>query len=205
MLQKATRVKSQNNLRQLGLGMHNYNTTYQKLPPANFRGGLSWRVAILPFIEQQALYNQFHLEEPWDSPHNKTLLDKMPKVFAPPADIKVEPNHTFYQVFVGPQAPFNGRLESRIPASFPDGLSNTLLIVEAGKAVPWTKPEDIPYDATKPLPQLGGIFPGGFNATLGDGTVAWFDRNKLSDLTLRAAITPAGGEVPAPDWWNARK
>ena len=74
-------MQAVNNLRQIGLGMHNYHATYNRFPgPAitNDKGDrlLSWRVAILPFIEQQALYEQFHLDEPWDSDHNIKLLDR---------------------------------------------------------------------------------------------------------------------------------
>jgi hypothetical protein len=195
----AAKVQSLNNLRQLGLAMHAYQDNYHKLPPANFRGGLSWRVALLPYVEQQPLYNQFHLNEPWDSPHNKTLLDRIPKVFAPPPGSAALPNHTFYQVFVGPQAPFNDRLEPTF-ASFRDGTSNTFLIVEAGRAVPWTKPEDIVYDANQPLPQLGGIFRGGFNAVMGDAAGVWVNRTLVNDNTIRALITPAGGEALPGNW-----
>jgi hypothetical protein len=80
-----------------------------------------------------------------------------------------------------------------IPRSFPDGLSNTLLIVEAGKAVPWTKPEDVAYDPKKPVPALGGAFASAFHAAFGDGTVRALPR-KLDEQSLRSIITPAGGE-----------
>ena len=88
-------------------------------------------------------------------------------------------------------------------ADFRDGTINTFLIVESAQAVPWTKPEDIAYDASRPLPQLG-IFTDGFNAALADGSVHWFNRAKLTDQTLRAAITPAGNEPLGFDWHTAR-
>jgi hypothetical protein len=198
----AGRVQSQNNLRQLGLAMHSYNDTNRKLPPARLNGGLSWRVAILPFIEQQALYQQFHLNEPWDSPHNIKLLDKMPKTFAPPPGTAAKPNTTFYQVFTGLQTPWNGQMDPTIPATFLDGTSNTFLIVEAGEAVPWTKPDDLVYDATKPLPKLGGIFPGGFNAVMADGAAVWVDQARVAEATIRALITPAGAEPIPFNWQN---
>jgi hypothetical protein len=163
---------------------------------------LSWRVAILPFIEQENLYRQFKLDEPWDSEHNKKLLPLMPKVFAPPGVTTREPYTTFYQVFVGKDAPFDGMLSPRIPASFPDGTSNTFLIVEAAEAVPWTKPADIAFDGQR-VPSLGGIFPGGFNAALADAAVYWFDLREVSPATLKAGITPAGNEVMGADWPGA--
>src|SRR5271155_415299 len=70
---------------------------------------LSWRVAILPYIEHEALYQQFKLDEPWDSPHNKKLLDKMPKLYAPTVNLKgVGDNMTFCQVVIGLNTMFNG-------------------------------------------------------------------------------------------------
>jgi hypothetical protein len=154
---------------------------------------LSWRVAILPFIEQQDLYKEFKMEEPWDSPHNKKLLARMPKTFAPARGSTKEPYSTYYQVFVGKDAPFDGLKSPRIPISFPDGTSNTFLIVEAGEAVPWPKPEDIPYAADKPVPKLGGLFPDGFHAAFVDGTIRFIPKD-TEEKTIRALITPAGAE-----------
>ncbi|MBV9126015.1 MAG: DUF1559 domain-containing protein, partial [Planctomycetes bacterium] len=73
------RIQSINNLKQIALAFHSMNDTYNFMPPAAICGKdgrplLSWRVAILPYIEQQNLYNQFRLDEPWDSPTNKKLL-----------------------------------------------------------------------------------------------------------------------------------
>src|SRR5438093_7201056 len=86
--EKEARQTSVNNLKQLALAMHNYHDTYGHLPPAalkNKKGKplLSWRVALLPFVEEDKLYKEFRLDEPWDSAHNKKLLAKMPKLFAP--------------------------------------------------------------------------------------------------------------------------
>src|SRR5262249_6556434 len=106
---------------------------------------------------------------------------------------------TYYQVIFGSGAAFEDKKTMRIPASFPDGTSNTILIVEAEKAVPWTKPADIPYDPKKPLPKLGGMFKDGFHVTLADGS-ARFVKRGVSDTTMRAAITRDGGEVLGSDW-----
>jgi hypothetical protein len=206
------RRRSSNNLKQMALSFHNYNDTYGGIPAnaiysKDGKPLLSWRVAILPFVEQDALFRQFKLDEAWDSPHNKKLLAKMPKLYAPVLGKTKVPYGTFYKVFTGPDTPFNPAaarrgptsLGARIPASFPDGTSNTILIVEGGEAVPWTKPEDLPYDPKKPLPKLGGLFPEGFHVAMADGSVRLVSR-KVSETTLRAAITPAGGEVLGSDW-----
>src|SRR5205807_1793185 len=116
---------------------------------------LSWRVALLPYLEQNPLYKAFKLDEPWDSAHNKTLLAQMPELFAPVAGKTKEPLSTYYQVFTGPGTVFDGPKGLRLVADIPDGTSNTILIVEAGEAVAWTRPEDVPYSPKKDLPKLG--------------------------------------------------
>jgi hypothetical protein len=109
------------------------------------------------------------------------------------------PFGTFYQAFVGNGAAFEPKEVSSIPRSFQDGTSNTILIVEANKAVPWTKPEDIPYDPKKPLPKLGAAFENGFFVLMADASTH-FIKNTVSKKTLHAAITRAGGEVLGSDW-----
>jgi serine/threonine-protein kinase len=203
--ERSLHTQSINNLNLLALAFHHYHNTYGHFPaPAitdkDGKPLLSWRVDILPFVEQDKLYKQFHRDEPWDSEHNKKLLELMPKIFAAPHELKpAEPYNTYYQVFVGKDAPFAAGRKTRFN-DFTDGTTNTFLIVEAGEAVPWTKPIDLPFDAKGPLPKLGGLFQDGFHAAMADGTVRFVKRS-MPDLTLRALITPAGGEViPAKDW-----
>jgi hypothetical protein len=200
MRDSARRAQSANNLKQIGLALHNYADQSQgTLPPSalfdkNGKPLLSWRVLILPYIEQDDLYKQFKLNEPWDSAHNKKLLAKMPSTFKAPIDRPVKPGYTFYQAFVGKSAAFEGKKGMRLPADFPDGLSNTIWVAEAATPVPWTKPEDLAYAADKPVPKLGGLFEGGFNAAFADGAVRFFSKS-MAEQTLRAYITRNGGEV----------
>jgi RNA polymerase sigma factor (sigma-70 family) len=164
------------------------------MPQAAGQGGkalLSWRVALLPFLGEQDLYKQFKLHEPWDSPRNKKLLKRMPKVYAAPGLANRQPGSTFYQVFVGEHAAFEKHRTMGM-ADFPDGTANTLLIVEAGSAVPWTKPEDLHYAADEPIPELGGLFAGIFNAAFADGSVYALTKKYDAD-TLRKAITRDDG------------
>jgi hypothetical protein len=155
--------------------------------PAGGRGKalLSWRVALLPFLDQNDLYKQFRLNEPWDSPHNLKLLKKMPAVFAAPGTAR-EDGMTFYQVFVGEHAAFEKHRHMRI-TDFLDGTSNIILIAEAGSAVPWTKPEDMHFAADEPLPQLGGVFPDVFLAAFADGSVHTLSKRGDPE-TLRRVI-----------------
>jgi hypothetical protein len=152
---------------------------------------LSWRVALLPYLGEKALYKQFKLNEAWDSPHNKKLLKKMPKVYAPPG--VTTSSSTFYQVFVGPGAAFE-KHQALWWADFFRGTANTILIVEAGTAVPWTKPVDLHFAADEPLPDLGGLFPGLIHAAFADGKVHSLSA-KYDPALLRRAILREGGPV----------
>src|SRR5205807_2703770 len=136
---------------------------------------------------------------PWDSEHNKKLLARMPKVYAPPVPGKTKvPYGTFYQAFTGPNTLFGeGPIKYKI-GNIPDGTSNTLLFVEAGEAVPWTKPEDITINPKKPLPKLGGPFKDFFNAAYADGSVRAIKKTIKEDV-LRLLIDPADG-MPIPDF-----
>jgi prepilin-type processing-associated H-X9-DG protein len=202
--ESAKRIQDANNLRQFALAMHNYMDTYGTFPAnavydKNGKPLLSWRVQILPFIEQDALYKEFHLDEPWDSEHNKKLLEQMPKIFETVEGERKKGYLTRYQGFVGKGAFFDGTAKGLRIADITDGTSNTIMIVEAAKGVPWTKPEDVPFDNGKLLPRLGGVFKGGFNVAMCDGSVR-FISNKISETTLRAAVTTAGGEVLGNDF-----
>jgi hypothetical protein len=199
----ASRIQSTNNLKQIAIAFHNYHDTMGAFPPAavydkDGKAILSWRVLILPYIEQQALYNEFRLNEPWDSAHNKKLLKKMPKIYQSPGGKTTVPYGTFYRVFTGKDTVFDGKRGIRIP-DIVDGTSNTFLVVETGPAVPWSKPEELEYNPGKPLPKLGGVYPGGFHAGLCDGSVR-FISSKVKESTLRALITRNGGEVIGNDF-----
>jgi hypothetical protein len=201
------RMKVQNDMRQLVLAMHNHQDQFGHLPDpypdakrGPVRSQLSWRVQLLPFLEQDQLYRQFHHNEPWDSPHNKSLLTRMPLVFAHPKHPEATAQGlTYYRVFTGPQTPFPPGRQSRFPVDFPDGSSNTILVIEAGDPVPWTKPDELTYDPNKPLPKLGGHFRSGTIAGMAD-TMPRVIGPGVSQGTLRAAITASGGEVLGPDW-----
>jgi RNA polymerase sigma factor (sigma-70 family) len=197
-------TQSQNNLKQIALAFHNHMDTYNHFPPAAICDGagkplLSWRVAILPFIEEDALYKEFHLDEPWDSEHNKKLLSRMPKIYALPGVKSKEPNLTPYQVFVGKDALWDGGKKPKI-TDITDGTSNTIMAVEAAEMVPWTKPADIPFGDTDPRTQVGGWYGDDVNIGMCDGSVRRINRKKVSKETFRIAIMPADGNVLGSDW-----
>ncbi len=208
LLRVHERMRSHNNLMQLALAMNNYSNVNAALPPAAIadrkaKDGkplLSWRVAILPFIEQKELYEQFKLDEPWDSDHNKKLIAKMPKIFAPPGIKTPEPGMTHYRVFVGPGTAFEPRPDREhgfALAEIADGTANTLLIAEAAEPVIWTKPDDLPFDPKKPLPKLG-MYERAIHIAYCDGKVVALVPD-VSDTVLKGLITRNGGEsVSAP-------
>jgi hypothetical protein len=186
------RARTINNLKFMGLAMHNFTARNGgRLPAAAIRKGdkplLSWRVAILPFLGEYALYERFRLDEAWDSPHNEALLKEMPRVYAAVAPKDTPPYSTYYQGFVGPGSLFDGEEGTRI-ADVIDAIRPTLMIVEAAHPVLWTKPEDVPYDAAKPLPTLGGQFEDGTYAVFADGSARFLSR-RIAPETLRALIT----------------
>ena len=134
------------------------------------------------------LYQSFKLDEPWDSPHNKPLLERMPRLFAPPRlPGDATRSLTHFRIFVGDGTPFE---DSRGPRweDFSEGQDRTILIIEADEAVPWTKPEVLPYGSNKPLPPLGGG-PGGSSLVLmADGSVRSISAG-FDPALLRRAIT----------------
>jgi Protein of unknown function (DUF1559)/Domain of unknown function (DUF4190) len=193
----ARRSVSGNNLKIISLGMHNYADQHGALPPAG--GGaapgsqLSWRVRILPMIEEQALYEQFHLDEPWDSEHNRTLLAKMPNVFRSPNE-DLPAGQTHYLAVTGPGTAFDDPAVGRAMRDFRDGISNTILVVEADQGVEWTRPDDWQFDPAAPTGGLGKLRPRGFLAAFADGHIEF-----MSDDTPASAVgalmTREGGET----------
>jgi hypothetical protein len=184
-----------NNLKQIGLAWHNYESAYGNFPTNQLgkdkKPLLSWRVQILPFIEENELYKQFKMDEPWDSEHNKKLIDKMPKMYAPVRG-KADAGMTFYQSFAGKNALLKPGEKVSI-VSVTDGTSNTFMVAESAKPVIWTKPDDLLLDGNE-VPALGGMFDGKFHVVCCDGAVYRFRKGINADL-LGPLIDPADGQV----------
>jgi hypothetical protein len=196
LIPAARLTAAQNNLKHLVLAMHSAHEAMECfLPPAitdaKGKALLSWRVALLPFLGEMALYREFKLDEPWDSPHNKKLLEKMPRVYAPLGVKTKEPSSTFYQLCTGPNTPWpTPTTKATLPViTVGNGASNTFLIVEAGEPVPWTKPVDLAIDPKKPLPKLGAQIPERFVAVMADGSIHSLRRD-LDPKILRLLIDP---------------
>jgi hypothetical protein len=201
------RARSTANLQRLAFAVHSFVDANRRAMPAvaNFtRDGkplLSWRVHVLPFLGEEKLYKEFHLDEPWDSEHNKKLLDRMPEVYRGPSRRLTEQGKTVYLAPVGKDLAFSGGPAGRtFPQDFPDGTSNTILLVEAddAHAVEWTKPADLEVDRRRPDAGLARVL-GDFLVALADGSARRV-KTTVSKETLWAAFTRDGGEVLGPDW-----
>jgi prepilin-type processing-associated H-X9-DG protein len=201
----ARRAMCVNNLKMIALGMHNYESAKGRLPPAatydaHGKPLLSWRVLILPYVEQESLYSQFHLDEPWDSPHNKPLADQMPTVFQCPSRPLPE-GQTTYEVIVDPSSLFRGTASGVTIPEVTDGLQNTLMVVEAADPVPWSKPEDLSLASNSPAFGIGSNHPGVVNAAMGDGSVRSiksFTAAPASRDLIKALATRNGNEPVNP-------
>jgi hypothetical protein len=198
----AFRMQSSNNLKQLMLAMHSYHDTFGRLPAVASFGKdgkplLSWRVHILPFIEQDRLYKEFHFDEPWDSEHNKTLIKRMPRMFVSSENPQLAADgKTTYVGVVAKSAVFTGDKTGIRITEITDGTSNTISVVDADDkdAVIWTKPDDLRLDVKDPKKGLSTRFPMGFLVAMADGSVRLLPKT-ITKETLNALFTRSGGEV----------
>jgi hypothetical protein len=197
--------KCASQLRQLGLALSEYQESHGQFPAPALAGRdgrklLSWRVAILPQLGHRALYDRFHLDEPWDSPHNRSLLVEMPRVFACPGGAGHRSGKTPYLVVVGPETdaysintPFEPTRGADI-RHITDGVSNTILVFETDIAVQWTKPDDLRWTKGEPLPRVASAHAGGSHVVFADST-AKFIKATIEPRILEAILTINGGEV----------
>jgi prepilin-type processing-associated H-X9-DG protein len=194
----ARRSQCMNNLKQIGIAMASYQSVHGVYPPATTTDPqgkplLSWRVLLLPYLDQQALYQQFHLDEPWDGPHNKLLLSRIPPAFQCPSFPLTGTVDSTYQVLIGPGTMFE-KAEGMKPEEVTDGASRTLLVVESDEPGPWSQPSDLTYTPGQPITGLGSKHPTGYNALFADGSVR-FLKDAIDAATIEALATRNGGEM----------
>lgn len=198
----AQRSREMLHMKMIGLAFHNYHDVYQAFPrfdgdarpdPDKANRGLSWRVHLLPFLEAADLYEQFNLEEPWDSETNKELIERMPDIFKSKGVDK--PGHTSIHVFIGDQTPFNDGEKLTRVRDFLDGTSNTILAVEAGadKAEIWTKPAGLKFTGENSIDLLGAIGES-FLVLIADGSVHRLEKD-IDAETLNNLIQNADGNA----------
>ncbi|MBW3538912.1 MAG: DUF1559 domain-containing protein [Planctomycetes bacterium] len=203
---------SENNLKQIGLALYNFADTHKSFPPAVIHGPdgkpwHSWRVVLLPYLDQAPLYNAYRWDEPWNGPNNSKLLSKMPQVYRDPAYGDSDDFYTHYAAVVGedmafppegikmdPDRPTQALLNLKPPgaariADFTDGLSNTLLVGSVGpeRQIPWMKPEDVVFsDGKYPLPGEKGSFAAPYESSRGKAGVFLWGDGRVS--TIRSDV-----------------
>lgn len=195
----ARRNQVQAKLKQIGLAFANHESAYLRYPtqaimsiPDN-KPLLSWRVKLLPYLGEIALYKEFHLDEPWDSPHNKALISRLPSAYAG-ANEDPTSGLTHFVVPVGKGLMFEKDAVTGVTAAdVTDGMSKTIIAVEADKAVIWTKPDDLDVDLDHPFAGLGHLRDGRFLAVFCDDHLAMIS-TQITPETLKALFTRAGGE-----------
>jgi hypothetical protein len=200
-------ARSTNNLKQIGLALHNYHAMHNRFPPAysvdnEDKPLLSWRVYILPYVEQAQLYQQFHLDEPWDSKHNKKLLPQIPPVYRSRGS-RAAPEKTSYLAVRGPRTIFPGKDPVSID-QITDGTSNTIMVVQTpdALAVEWTRPDDFVPDAKDPAKRLLDSTKSVLSL-FADGSVHYLSA-KIDADTLRALFDRADGRAVNAGRWHVR-
>jgi hypothetical protein len=202
----ARRSACRNNLRQIALALMQYHDDFSAYPPAivfddNGKPMHSWRVLLLPYLDQKNLYQQYRLDEPWDGPNNSKLHSEFLKIYACPSRSEEQPRtDTTYVAVLGPKTIWpTDRNPSRI-ADVTDGLSNTLLIVEThNSGIHWMEPRDLHLNQMPMVinPSRGqGISSGhkeGANVVCADCSVRFFSNRVLPEI-LRATLTRSNRE-----------
>jgi hypothetical protein len=193
--------QTRNNLKQLVLALYNYYDVNKHFPPAVVMGPdgktpHSWRVEILPFLDQNKLFQQYKMDEPWDSPSNKKLLERIPEPLRSPYDDPKSTNAGYFAL-VGPGTAFESKTGMLI-REISDGTSNTIMLVESKRKTPWTKPSDIRFDPKKAVPKLGGYVEGEFTAGMCDGTVRPIPLAAVKDTLKWLIIRNDGHAVDVP-------
>ena len=197
----ARRTQCKNNLRQIAMAMHIYHDTYGSFPPAvtysaDGKPMHSWRVLLLPFLNERPLYSQYNMNEPWNSPANSQLLSRMPKVYACPS-APPGTGETHYAVPVGAKTMFPPERAVSIREII-DGTSNTIMVLEShGSNLNWMAPVDVTVGVGMPEAQpvsFSSNHLGGIHIALADGSVRFLS-SKVPSETLDRLLMPDDGRV----------
>lgn len=198
----AARANDANNMKQIALAAHNYESATGEFPGpflndnGKINRNMSWRVSMLPYIEEEAVFRMINKSAAWDDPSNRAATSMLIKPYKSAWDAGDTTPNTPYQAFVGPGAIFDDRpgLQTRI-SNVTDGTSNTILFVHAQQQVPWAAPRDLPFNPNQPLPPLGHVQTAklGFHVCMADGSVRWMLAT-TQEATLKGMITKSGGE-----------
>jgi len=204
-LEAARRAQCSDNLRRIALAMRNYEANNNgSFPPAYLPDKLgnpmhSWRVLLLPYLEQQDLYDRYRFDEPWDSANNRKITDLAIGFYQCPSQPVGNGSDTNYVMIVGPHTISKGE-ESRKIIEITDGLANTIMIVEvADSRIPWAEPYDLQFNQLSfkingvKGKEISSYHPQGANAAFCDGSVRLL-KNGTNPQLVKAMATIDGGE-----------
>lgn len=203
----STQSNCRSNLSQIALAMQQYHDDFGCYPPAYVADGKgrpmhSWRVLLLPYLEEGDRYQQYDKNQPWDSQYNLAITARMPAVFACPADENAAASgETSYLVIVGDETMFPG-IEPATKGDVSDGLANTIMVVEVAKtSVPWTKPADLDIrsltfeiNGRGAGEEISSMHPGGAVFATGDGST-YFLPDATPPSIVQALVTARGDEL----------
>jgi prepilin-type N-terminal cleavage/methylation domain-containing protein/prepilin-type processing-associated H-X9-DG protein len=201
------RMISVNNLKHIGLGLHNYHGTHSVFPAGGTFDGLgrpmhSWQTALLPFLEESALYDRIDFGVSWDHPANAKAFSTEIPAFLHPGHRRSEPGAGYAPSHYSGNALVLGGDAPRGIEHITDGLSSTIHAGEAAARFrPWGDPanwRDLDLGINRSPEGFGGPSPGGANFLFADGSVR-FLKDKIDPGVLKALSTPAGGEEPGHD------
>jgi Protein of unknown function (DUF1559) len=192
----AQRVTTINNAKQIALAAQVYHDTNKHLPSPRTNGGgdLSWRVEILPYLEQGPMFNQFDKKVAWDKAPNQALLSQRPIAYDSPLHSVADRTQTRWQCFTGPGTMFPNPTMKVKFIDIADGTPFTILFAEAASPVPWSRPADITMQGSGPVPVVEGTFIAAFC----DGTVRPIDRKQINDQQIREMVHPSDGKLLPP-------
>jgi hypothetical protein len=198
--ESSQRIDSKNRMRNIAVAMHNFDSARNGLPPvsADLQGKaptLSWRVYLLPYVEEAFVYDRFDMQKPWDSPENLALVKPMPWAYQTARD-DLDPGETNYLVVTGPGTIFPANTPGRRSwDNIKDGVTKTIMLVEVNvdEAAIWSEPKDWQFDPNNPMRGLGEYRYGGFIAVMADGSSHFIDDDVDLEV-LSALFTANGGE-----------
>jgi prepilin-type processing-associated H-X9-DG protein len=201
----ARRAQCSNNLKQIALALHNYHDVYNTFPPAYIADAdgkpmHSWRVLILPFIENSPMHSMYDFNEPWNGPNNSQFANMMPAVYRCPSE-PIMSNSPAYLAISGKGSIFNNGDGSQI-ADITDGTANTIMVAEvAGANFNWMEPRDLDMttmamaiNSVKDGTTISSHHPGGAQAAFGDGSVRFLAQT-IDMNTLRLLLQRDDGQA----------
>ncbi len=202
------RMLCANNLKQIGIALHTYHDAFGCFPPAyvadkDGKPLRSWRVLLLPFLEQEPLYRLYRFDEPWDGPNNRKVaaLAKDFDVFSCPAQAPGGlVGETSYVAVIGPHTAFPGETCVSMQ-DIKDGPASTLMVVEVHHSgIHWMEPRDLHVLQTTPVISaksgqgISSTHKNGAQVVTADAAVHFLPADATFPELLRGLISIDGGE-----------